>query len=175
MGKVAVIFLTVLLAIAVPPLLLEAGVSPEVALLVFPLVMAPVLFLMARSATENPVAQVLLAVVPLEVPALLAVGAQGIPIIGGWVDEFLSFMKFVAALAFLGFVFMVLCGFRTLGRFGAFIAAAGSLAIASALAFERALPLSATAQGTMLPRLAVLFLLASGILLVVLLAAGRER
>jgi len=172
MGKVAVIFLTVLLAIAVPPLLLEAGVSPEVALLVFPLVMAPVLFLMARSATENPVAQVLLAVVPLEVPALLAVGAQ---VIGGRVDEFLSFMKFVAALAFLGFVFMVLCGFRTLGRFGAFIAAVGSLAIASALAFERALPLSATAQGTMLPRLAVLFLLASGILLAVLLAAGRER
>jgi hypothetical protein len=173
MGKVAVIFLTVLLAIAVPPLLLEAGVPPEVALLVFPLAMALVLFLMARSATENPVAQVLLAVVPLEVPALLAVGAQGIPIIGGILD----FLKFAVALVFIGFIFLVLCGIRTLGKPGAFIAAVGSLAIASALAFERALPLSAgaTAQGDLPPRLAVLFLLASGILLVVLLAAGRER
>jgi len=177
---VASLFLaSVLLSSLVPPLLLEAGAPPAAALLAFPLALASFMFLAARFSLEGTARAVVpsaLAMFTLQVPALMAVGAKGLPVIGRFIDPVLNFLKFVAALAFMGFAFMLLCGISQLGKPGAFIAAVGSLALASAIAFERALPLGAgEPPGVDLGRLATTAVLASVILLFVVLSAFRGR
>ena len=172
-------FISFFLSALVPPLLLEAGAPPAAALLAFPLALASFMFLAAHFSLEGTARAVvpsILAMFTLQVPALMAVGAKGLPIIGRFIDPILNFLKFVAALAFMGFAFMLLCGVSMLGKPGAFIAAVGSLALASALAFERALPLGVGgAPGVDLGRLAMAAVLASAILLFVVLSAHRGR
>jgi hypothetical protein len=184
MTRTALLFAAVLLSLILcgflPPLLVERGVPPAFALLVFPLAIASSLFISLYYAmppgAARDVVPSLLAALCLQLPSVLAVGAQGLPIIGGVVDKFLNFMKFVAALAFLGFAFMMLSGIRMLGKPGAFIAAVGSLALASAIAFERVMPMGVGGPaGVDLGRLSMVAVVASVIFLFLLFVAGRGR
>jgi hypothetical protein len=176
----AAVLLSLVLCGFLPPLLVERGVPPAFALLVFPMAIASSLFIslyyaMPPGAARNVVPSLLTALC-LQLPGVLAVGAQGLPIIGGVVDKFLNFMKFVAALAFLGFAFMMLSGIRMLGKPGAFIAAVGSLALASAIAFERVMPMGVGGPaGVDLGRLSMVAVVASVIFLFLLFVAGRGR
>ena len=108
-------------------------------------------------------------------PSVFALIPSWVPIIGPAAEAFRNFVKFLIALAALAFLFLVLWAVGKLGRPGAFVSGAASLAVALGIAGQRALPLAAgpgagAREGTLLTAL----LLASAILIVVVLIS-RER